>query len=361
MSSSSAASSSGSGSGKKHKVAIVGSGNWGSAIARIAGQNTKRHSSIFEHEVQMYVFEEDYKGKPLSKVINETHENPKYLPGCKLPDNVVANPDPVDAVKGATMLVFVLPHQFIRSVCKQLQGRVDPEAHAISMIKGVEVKDGKISIFADVIQESLGISCSALSGANIANEVAQDKFSETTIGHRADAKGHENAELFYKLFDTPTFKVGIIEDVAGVSLCGALKNVVAIAAGFTDGLGWGDNAKAAVMRIGLMEMKRFSEEFFDGVKPETFTETSAGVADLITTCLGGRNRKCAEAFVKTGKPFDVLEKELLNGQKLQGTETAREVHELLAARGKVDDYPLFKAVYSIAYEGIDAHDLTSRL
>ncbi len=133
-----------------------------------------------------------------------------------------------------------------------------------------------------------------------------------------------------------------------MSLCGALKNVVAIAAGFTDGLGWGDNAKAAVMRIGLMEMKRFSEEFFDGVKPETFTETSAGVADLITTCLGGRNRKCAEAFVKTGKPFDQLEKELLNGQKLQGTETAREVHELLAARGKVDDYPLFKAVYSIA-------------
>ena len=110
-----------------------------------------------------------------------------------------------------------------------------------------------------------------------------------------------------------------------------------------------------------MEMKRFAEEFFEGVKPETFTETSAGVADLITTCLGGRNRKCAEAFVKTGKPFDQLEKELLNGQKLQGTETAREVHELLKARGKVDDYPLFKAVYSIAYEGIDAHDLTSRL
>ncbi len=87
------------------------------------------------------------------------------------------------------MLVFVLPHQFIRGICKQLKGKVHPDAHAISMIKGVEVKDGKISIFADVIQEALGISCSALSGANIANEVAQDKFSETTIGHRADDKG----------------------------------------------------------------------------------------------------------------------------------------------------------------------------
>jgi glycerol-3-phosphate dehydrogenase (NAD+) len=115
------------------------------------------------------------------------------------------------------------------------------------------------------------------------------------------------------------------------------------------------------MRIGLLEMKRFAEEFFDGVKPETFTETSAGVADLITTCFGGRNRKCAEAFVKTGKTFDVLEKELLNGQKLQGTETAKEVHAFLKARGKVEDYPLFRSVYSIAYEGVKPRDLTSKL
>lgn len=83
----------------------------------------------------------------------------------------------------------------------------------------------------------------------------------------------------------------MVEDVAGVSLCGALKNVIAIAAGFTDGLGWGSNAKAAVMRIGLMEMKRFSEEFFEGVKAETFTETSAGIADLITTCESARTRR----------------------------------------------------------------------
>jgi glycerol-3-phosphate dehydrogenase (NAD+) len=144
---------------------------------------------------------------------------------------------------------------------------------------------------------------------------------------------------------------------------------------------------AAVMRIGLMEMKHFSEEFFEGVKPETFTETSAGIADLITTCefscftvltfrlyshffsllprissgFGGRNRKCAEAFVKTGKSFDQLEKELLNGQKLQGSETAKEVHNFLQARGKVDDYPLFKAVYNIAFEGGIPKELTSKL
>jgi glycerol-3-phosphate dehydrogenase (NAD+) len=139
------------------------------------------------------------------------------------------------------------------------------------MIKGVEVKDGNIRIFADVIEEILGCRCSALSGANIANEgmsrrksvgtqsmylsadssldvassVAQDKFSETTIGYREG--DIESAEIFHKVFDRPTFKVGLVEDVAGVSLCGALKNVVAIAAGFTDGLGWGDNAKGELL------------------------------------------------------------------------------------------------------------------
>ena len=107
-----------------------------------------------------------------------------------------------------------------------------------------------------------------------------------------------------------------------------------------------------------MEMKRFSLEFFNNVKPETFTETSAGIADLITTCFGGRNRRCAEAFVKTGKPFSVLEAELLNAQKLQGTETAREVHGFLRSHGRVNEFPLFKRVYEIAFEGYPADQLT---
>ncbi|CAO1624523.1 unnamed protein product [Parajaminaea phylloscopi] len=344
---------------KKSRLAIIGSGNWGSAIAKIAGKNVAKHPDMFEEEVKMYVYEEEINGRKLTSIINEEHENVKYLPGIKLPNNIRAVPSATEAATGADLLIFVLPHQFIESVCRELRGKVSPDAHAISMIKGVEVKDGKIRIFADVIEEILGCRCAALSGANIADEVAADKFSETTIGYRPGDLA--NAETFHKVFDTPTFRVGMVEDVAGVSLCGALKNVVAIAAGFTDGLGWGSNAKAAVMRIGLMEMKKFSEEFFEGVKPETFTETSAGIADLITTCYGGRNRKCAEAFVKTGKPFDVLERELLNGQKLQGTETAREVHEFLKTRGRVDDYPLFKSVFSIAYEGQGVTGLTSQL
>jgi glycerol-3-phosphate dehydrogenase (NAD+) len=117
-----------------------------------------------------------------------------------------------------------------------------------------------------------------------------------------------------------------------VEICGALKNVVALAAGFCDGLGFGTNTKAAIIRIGMVEMRRFAHSFFFNVKDETFWD-STGLADLITACFGGRNRKCAEAFVKTGKPFAQLEREMLNGQKLQGTLTARGMFEFLKARG----------------------------
>ncbi|KOS14288.1 glycerol-3-phosphate dehydrogenase (nad+) [Malassezia pachydermatis] len=343
----------------KQRVAIIGSGNWGSAIAKIAGYNCARHTELFETRVNMYVYEEMVDGRKLTDIINTEHVNTKYLPHARLPENVVAVPSAEEAACDATLLVFVLPHQFILNVCKSLRNAIAPDAHAISMIKGVEVAEHEISIYADVIQDALGIPCAALSGANIANEVASGLFSETTVGYRPHQR--RLAEYYVRLFDTPQFRVGMIEDVAGVSLCGALKNIVAVGAGFVDGLGWGGNAKAAIMRIGLMEMRRFSLEFFDNVKPETFTETSAGVADLITTCYGGRNRKCAEAFVKTRKPFNVLEAELLNGQKLQGTETAKDVYEFLEARGKVDEYPLFKTIYEISFKGLDPEKLTENL
>ncbi|CAF4671011.1 unnamed protein product, partial [Didymodactylos carnosus] len=102
------------------------------------------------------------------------------------------------------------------------------------------------------------------------------------------------------------------------------ENIVAVAAGFSDGLGFGDNTKAAVIRLGLKEMVKFCEEFFPGHHPQIFLE-SCGVADLVTTCYGGRTRRVAEAFVKTGKDIKTLEEEMLNGQKLQGPDAAAEV------------------------------------
>ena len=144
----------------------------------------------------------------------------------------------------------------------------------------MDVNEDKIKIFADVIQDKLGIACCALSGANIANEVAREAFCETTIGYRTEDDGN----LFKKLFDTPNFRVQLVNDVQGVSLCGALKNIVAVAAGFVDGLEYGNNTKSAIIRLGLLDMKNFAQEFFPAVLDRTFLEESAGVADVITSC-----------------------------------------------------------------------------
>ena len=167
--------------------------------------------------------------------------------------------------------------QFIGKACDQLEGKVKPGTKGISLIKGVDVKEGEIHIFSEVISARLGIECAALSGANIADEVAREEFSETTIGCR----DLDVAKKWASLFETEKFRVAVNRDVLGVSLGGALKNIVAVAAGFVDGLQWGNNAKvsvllrscscfpakwspddfafqAAVIRIGLLEMKRVS-------------------------------------------------------------------------------------------------------
>merc|ERR1719378_1896596 len=139
----------------------------------------------------------------------------------------------------------------------------------------------------------------------------------------------EHQPLLVKLFDCQTFRVNAVEDIPGVELCGALKNVVALGAGFCDGLDYGGNTKAALIRIGLQEMKQFIRFFYPNTKDSTFLE-SCGVADLITTCFGGRNRKCAEAFVRAGgKTWADIEKELLGGQKLQGTLTSQEIWPIM--------------------------------
>lgn len=155
----------------KEKIAIIGSGNWGSAIAKIAGQNAARQPDLFEaSRIPMWVFEEDVNGRKLTEIINDTHINEKYLPGIKLPENVYATSDLEETVKDATAFIFVLPHQFLGKTIEQLKGKIAPGAKGITLIKGVDVKETHIDIFADTIERELGISCSALSGANIADE-----------------------------------------------------------------------------------------------------------------------------------------------------------------------------------------------
>lgn len=330
----------------KSKVTVVGSGNWGSVAAKLIASNTLKLSS-FHDEVRMWVYEEILpSGEKLSEVINQNNENVKYLPGIKLGKNVVADPDLEHAVKDATMLVFVTPHQFMEGICKRLVGKIRGDAEAISLIKGMEVKMEGPCMISTLITDSLGINCCVLMGANIANEIAVEKFSEATVGYR---ENRDIAERWVRLFSTPYFMVSAVQDVEGVELCGTLKNVVAIAAGFVDGLEMGNNTKAAIMRIGLREMKAFSKLLFSSVRDSTFFE-SCGIADLITTCLGGRNRKVAEAFARNGgkRSFDELEAEMLQGQKLQGVSTAREVYEVLSHRGWLELFPLFTAVHEIS-------------
>jgi glycerol-3-phosphate dehydrogenase (NAD+) len=213
-----------------------------------------------------------------------------------------------------------------------------------------------LTLMSDLIKQCLNIDVCTLSGANIASEVADENFCETTIGY-SDV---QNAEIMRKLFHTSYFHVSCVRDVAGVEICGALKNVVALGAGFVDGLRYGDNTKAAIIRLGLLEMKKFAKMFFTGVQDATFLE-SCGVADLITTCYGGRNRKVAEAMVLSGKSLEVLEQELLNGQKLQGTLTAKEVFEILSRQDLLKEFPLFVTIYRISYESLPASHIVRGL
>ncbi|KTG46651.1 hypothetical protein cypCar_00010278 [Cyprinus carpio] len=320
------------------KVCIVGSGNWGSAIARIIGTNAQKLQR-FATTVKMWVYEEMVNEKKLSEIINTEHENVKYLPGYKLPENVVAVPQLQEAAEDADLLVFVVPHQFIRKLCDEMVGCVSDKARGITLIKRV-YKGSKVL---------------------------------------------ENGLLFKELLQTPNFRITVVDDADTVELCGALKNIVAVGAGFCDGLQCGDNTKAAVIRLGLMEMIAFAKLFSkDGsVSSATFLE-SCGVADLITTCYGGRNRRVAEAFARTGKEdaehkgtfadaekintdlfffqsIEELEKEMLNGQKLQGPLTSAEVYHILKQKGLVDKFPLFTAVYQICFEDKPVQDMITCL
>lgn len=328
------------------KVCIVGSGNWGSSIAKIIGHNVKA-SNRFDPMVNMWVYEEMVNGRKLTEIINTEHENVKYLPGHKLPKNVVAVPDITDAMKGAKILIFVIPHQFISKLCDQMKPHITEGTIGISLIKGIDEGPEGLTLISDIIREKLEIEVSVLMGANIASEVADEKFCETTIG----AKNESNGLIFKELLQTPNFRINVVQESDTVELCGALKNIVAVGAGFCDGLGCGDNTKAAVIRLGLMEMIAFARLFCKGqVDSTTFLE-SCGVADLITTCYGGRNRKVAEAFVKTSKSIAELEAEMLNGQKLQGPQTSAEVYKILQKKDMVNKFPLFAAVYQICFEG----------
>ncbi|XP_033733016.1 glycerol-3-phosphate dehydrogenase [NAD(+)], cytoplasmic-like [Pecten maximus] len=337
-------------------VCIIGSGNWGSAIAKIVGNNVRERSELFDPLVRMYVYEEMVDGEKLTELINTKHENVKYLPGVQLPDNVVAVPNLLEASKDGDIFIFVLPHQFVMNICTTMKGNIKKDSIAVSLIKGVSIMESGIKLISDVITEELGIHCSAMMGANLAGEVAQEQFCESTIG----STNEKNGKLLKRLFETPYFHCMIVNDTPTVEICGALKNVVGIGAGIVDGMGYGDNTKAAVIRLGLMEMIKFADLFSPGSQTSTFFQ-SCGIADLVATCHGGRNRMLGESVVRSSKTVKQLEKELLHGQSFQGPLVAREIYHILETKHMLDQFPMFMSVHKICERDMEPSEFVSCL
>jgi glycerol-3-phosphate dehydrogenase (NAD+) len=327
-----------------HRVCVVGSGNFGSTIAKIIAENIVKLPD-YDQSVRMYVYDELVDGESLVKIINTRHENVKFLPGVKLPDNVVAIPSLAEAADDCDFYVFVTPHQFLPSLLTQMVGKPRAGASGLSLIKGITFKEDSIQLVTDTIEDILKIPCGALMGANIASELARERFCESTIAFADRTYG----EKWFPLINNHYFRIRVIEDLCLQQLCGTIKNIVSLGGGFVDGLEMGESTKSAVLRIGLEEMFHFAQWYYPERKcsMDTLLE-SCGVADLIASSYAGRNHRCAVEFVKSGKDFVVLEEELLNGQKLQGTLAAEEMYTLLKVKGGVKKFPMLSTVHLIA-------------
>ncbi|UJR28989.1 hypothetical protein I4U23_010207 [Adineta vaga] len=332
-------------------VALVGSGNWGSAIAGHIGEKVRELKGKYNERILMWCKEETLDdGRKLTKVINEEHENVKYLPDKKIPENVIAIPDLIETVKDADILIFVIPHQFVKETCEQLKGKVKKDVFALTLIKGfyVDEKTNELLLVSEIIKNTLNIPCLSMMGANIANEVAEKVFCEATVGSRDD----KYSEMIRELIDTPVFRLRFYPDVEIIEMLGALKNIVSMLAGFSEGLQAGCNTRAAILRLGFREMINFCRLHKKESSPDIFLE-SCGIADLIASSLGGRNYNGAKKMTETKKSLKDIEKEDLKGQSLQGPGTAKEVYRYLQSKNLLDEYPLFRDAHLICEQKIE--------
>jgi len=359
--------------GKPWRAAAVGSGSWGNTVAMLVAENTAQ-TKEWVSEVKMQIFDEIVLteqdmygmqdlakgggngsvvtlpaggfGTKLSDIINTQHENVKYLPGVKLPENLKAEPDMEATITGADLVVVGVPDQYIIPTCEKMKPFLKKSARIILLAKGVEFDNGKLLPVTDVVAHHLGfppaqICC--LMGANIAKEVAFGQFSESTLGCR----NVDDLKWLRPVIARPYFPIATVKNVEGPQMCGALKNVVAIGKGILDGMGLSSNTIAALMRIGMTEMKGFILEFFD--VPDLVFWESCCFADLITTCMSGRNQLVGAEFARRqgAVSFETLEREMLDGQHLQGTITSVPVHQILVKRGWTKRFPLLEGVYQV--------------
>lgn len=310
------------------KIAVIGSGSWGTALAVLLADN--------KHDVILW----DGR-KEITKSINLKRENTPVLPGVRLNDNILATSDD-EAVAEAEMAVMVVSSKAVRIVCERFKNIFKKDEIIVSASKGLE--DGSLLRLSQVIEEVLP-QCRAavLSGPSHAEEVGR-KMATTCV---ASANDTETAQKVQDVFMSPVFRVYTNDDIIGVELGGALKNLIALAAGFSDGAGFGDNTKAALMTRGIVEISRLGVAM--GAKKETFSGLS-GIGDLIVTCtsMHSRNRR-AGILLGQGKSLDEALDEVQ--MVVEGVNTAKAAYDL-AVKYNVD-MPITKAIYDVLFNGAD--------
>ena len=316
------------------KTAVVGSGAWGTALAIRLCQNG--------HDVTMWTYEKD-----LIPEMNATHRNPR-LPQAVLPDALNISGD-YSCVSGCKLVVIASPSFPLRGVCHGVAPYLDTDAVVVSVTKGLE--QGTHLRMSQVVAEETGKNVVVLTGPSHAEEVSIN----VPTGLLSASTDQALAEFVQDAFMADTLRVYTSPDPVGAELGAALKNVIALCAGITDGLGFGDNTKAMLMTRGLTEMARLGVAL--GAHKETFTGL-AGVGDLIVTCtsMHSRNRR-AGILIGQGKSAQEAMKEV--GAVVEGYYAAKSAYELGKAQGI--DMPITEAAYKVLYENADVKDAVQSL
>jgi glycerol-3-phosphate dehydrogenase (NAD(P)+) len=322
------------------RVAVIGAGSWGTALANLLAKK--------DLPVCVWSYEED-----VARAISEEHRNPRYLREVELDARLTATHSLADAVRDAQYIVSVSPAQHVRRVMSDAAQWMAEDALVIGASKGIETKSLKTmaQVHAEVLPRAAAARACFLSGPSFALEVAQEQPTAVTIASH-DAQAAAEAQ---RLFQTSYFRCYTSRDVIGVELGGALKNVVAVAAGMAAGLGLGHNATAALITRGLAEMARLGLRL--GANPLTLSGL-AGMGDLILTCTGAlsRNRHVGVELGR-GRTLDEVLGEMT--MVAEGVETARAAHAL--ARSAGIEMPIVAEVHAVLFEGRTAAEALDNL
>lgn len=319
------------------KATVIGDGGWGTALALVLNSNG--------HKVTVWGPLPEY-----IETVKANSENKNFLPGVKLPSNIEWTSDHKLAVKDAEMVVLASPTKYFKDVLRPLAGLISNSCRVLSVAKGLDQDSHKR--MTEVAQDILQLNhVAALSGPSHAEEVARQIPTAVTV-----ASGNSDLNTtIQNTFSNKCFRVYTSDDVIGVELGGALKNIIAVAVGVSDGIGFGDNTKAALITRGLSEISRLGCTL--GARLETFAGLS-GMGDLIVTCASklSRNRAVGE---RLGKGESI--KSILDSMK----QVAEGVHNcasaLALARSVNVDVPITEQVYAIIHENKDPHDAVESL